>query len=91
MDPKDILTDEREIVAIYPVDGSVGWTTSEQYLRAFPVDKVEPYGEPGEYCALPWFAIWKGGQIIARINAIAIGEVYYAKNKNKSAKEDNYG
>ena len=90
---KDILNDEREIVAIYPADGSLGWTIEEPYHQALHVDKIEAYGEPGEYCALPWFALWEDGQIIARINAMAVSDVHYrinteSKNKPAEGKDD---
>ena len=65
-----ILDDLREIKRL------VYDTYSEQVGRD-GVEKIEAYGEPGEYCMRPWFAIWRGGVIVRRVNANEIFAVDY--------------
>lgn len=58
-----LLEDNREITAVsfgYPDGFSVG---------NYGVTKIAIYGEPGEYCMIPWVAIYKGDVITHRIPA----------------------
>lgn len=69
-----LLEDDREIAAVsfgYPGGFSVG---------SYGVTKILAYGEPGEFCMLPWVAVYKGDTIIHRIPANII-RITYKKGK----------
>jgi len=48
------------------------------------VTKIVAYGEPGEYCLLPWFAIYKGDTIMCRVNAAAIETLEHIEKEGES-------
>ena len=61
----DILHDDRPI-------SSISW--GEESWQCYVVghggiSKIEAYGEPSHYSSLPWFAIYMGDEIIARLCA----------------------
>ena len=41
------------------------------------VTKIVCYGEPSQYCEVPWFAVYVGDDVIARVNGAMIEEVQY--------------
>ena len=41
--------------------------------------RIVAYGEPGECCYVPWFAVFVGEDVTRRVNAADIGIVEYAK------------
>ena len=70
---KDTLHDEREIDSIwYPGDRDENYAVGRH-----GVEKIEPYGEPGQGARVPWFAIWIDGRVVARVNAAMLREVCY--------------
>ena len=75
----NLLKDKRKIRAIFFIDGTLGWTTEpvRDQIPALHADRIEVYGEPGEFCDRPWFAIWRQGKVIERVNAQAVSEVMY--------------
>lgn len=42
------------------------------------VTKIRAYGEPGQYCMVPWFAVHRGAEIICRVPAEQAMLVGYA-------------
>jgi len=40
------------------------------------VEKIECYGEPGEYCLIPFLKIWKNGEVVERCNALPFRIIY---------------
>ena len=80
----ELLEDTREIKAIFFEDGTLGWTTEPcpgEQVPARNADKIEVYAERGWYGPVPWFAIWRQGKIIERVNANAVSEVWYESDK----------
>jgi len=71
---KDMLHDSRTIQAIWVEEGE-GWSIGKT------VDKIEVYKEPGQEAYVPWFAIWKDGEIEMRVNAARLESVVYAKEE----------
>lgn len=74
--PTQILDDTRKI------KGLVMDTFSHEVGRD-GVEEIVAYGEPGEFCDLPWFALYYKGQICRRINAITIFAVDYVEKKEE--------
>ena len=70
----DILSDDRTIKGIWDEAGE-GWCIG----GVGEIEKIEAYPEPGECCNRPWFAVWKGGKIIQRVNSAYIANVVYAE------------
>ena len=76
-DKNTLLNDTRGIKSIWS-SGPEVWGYAIQKLGcAVVVDEIECYGEPGEYCYIPWLRIWKDGKVIERINSHTISEVQY--------------
>ena len=64
-DVKTILKDERTIIRI-------DWDTedgSRFLVGEGGVTAIVAYGEPGEYCLVPWLAVYKGDEIVHRVPA----------------------
>jgi len=82
-----LLDDKREISTIW--FSGYSWTTNANpYSTEKKAEKIEVYAEPGLYCNMPWFAIWKEGSIISRIPASSCDEVLYKEVKDaKNNKE----
>ena len=49
---------------------------SQYEVNAGGCTKIEAYGEPGEFCLIPWLAVWVGDEIRTRIPAIMVQVVY---------------
>ena len=71
-----LLTDKREIRAIYGY-GEAGVAFEVKGCSKGGFDKIEVYGEEGQMSLVPWFAVWRDGQIVNRINAAWIETVAY--------------
>ena len=72
---EEMLHDGREIrVLRLPGGGGRGWAVGRD-----SVDKIEVYGEPGHGVMAPWFALWSGGKIWARVNAAMVESVGYVR------------
>ncbi len=74
-----LLEDTREIQKVYSVDGD-WWAVGLQGVTA-----IKAYGEPGQYCYLPWFAIYKGDTITGRVNGAHVVDVVYREDNNEDA------
>lgn len=81
MDVKDmiptILDDARKIDSIWFEDGQTGHAVSIHETSSFKCDEIRAYAENGQCAPVPFFAVYRGGQIIARIPAHMV-EVRYA-------------
>lgn len=71
-----ILKDEREIEAIWFVNDPNGG--GHMIAAGWPTTKIVAYGEPGPHCELPWFAVYHGEHIHARVPALHVTVVYKA-------------
>ena len=40
--------------------------------------RIVAYGEPGEHCYVPWFAIYRGDEVAQRVNGNMVETVIYA-------------
>lgn len=69
-----ILADERPILAIH----SSAIDSADFEVGEFGVTLIEKYGEPAMHCDIPWFRIYKGDEICARVCAHHIALVRYA-------------
>ncbi len=65
MKPVDILHDERTIVEI-TWDRDDG---SRMKVGEWGITAIVAYGEPGEYCAVPWLAVYRDADAVFRIPA----------------------
>ena len=68
-----MLEDDRAITAISSEDHnySVGHRAGSGVCT-----KIEVYGEPAEFCYVPWLAVYCGDEIYARVPAWMVA-VYY--------------
>ena len=68
---KQILEDEREIIAIY-------WDAPDGRMRKGDggITAIKVYGEPGEYGYVPFLAIMRGDVIWQRMTALHVRIVY---------------
>ena len=69
---KTMLEDDRPITQIY-------WDDEEGSVLSvgdFGVTKIVAYGEPGEFCLVPWLAVYKGKEISQRIPSRLVRIVY---------------
>ena len=41
------------------------------------VTRIEVYHEPGNGAAVPWFAVWAGDRLVARVNSAYVESVGY--------------
>lgn len=78
-DTVSMLHDDRAIKLISGVWGDEAWT----WEVGKSCDSIEVYGEPGEYCYVPWFLIKKDGVIISRQNAHKCDSVLYVSMESK--------
>jgi len=70
-----IHMDPRPINAIfYPGENAGGWTTSPGY--SISCDKIVAYAENGQMAPVPFYAVYRDGQIMARVPAQLV-EVQY--------------
>lgn len=76
MEPTTILTDDREIDGIwYPGEDTAGYCVSSASHRC---EKIVAYSENGHMAPIPFFAVYRDGEIFARIPANLV-EVQYKK------------
>ena len=75
-DTLSILEDKRQISSIHWDDE----LDSRFMVGEVCVERIEAYGEPGQYCMLPWFAIWKDGKVVQRVNGSHISRIAYVEN-----------
>ena len=64
---KNILEDTRKIESIHDDAAGITW-----HIVGGEVTKIEAYGEPGEYCLIPYLAIWKGDFLYERRPALGL-------------------
>ena len=70
-----ILNDDREIRGISGTSIDEGdW---EYLINCLGIEKIQVYAEYGQMAGVPWFAIWKNGEIRWRINAVFVECVNY--------------
>jgi hypothetical protein len=50
----------------------------------FGVTKISAVDENGEMARVPWFEVWKGESLYARVNAKYVSEVLYVEGQAKS-------
>lgn len=74
-----ICDDTREIDAIWleeGCDGPNGWCTTASEKSSYKCDRIRAYAENGQCAPVPFFAVIKGDQIVARVPAHMV-EVRY--------------
>lgn len=74
-----ILEDTRKIDSIWFEDGQTGHSVSINEKSSYKCDDIRAYAENGQCAAVPFFAVYRGTQIIARVPAHMV-EVRYAGN-----------
>jgi hypothetical protein len=47
----------------------------------YEVTKISAVDEQGEMAYVPWFEVWKGDRLLARINASYVSEVFYQEGQ----------
>ena len=66
----EILQDKRTIESVERGVGDESTFFSiNSTTNVYKVDKIEVYAEPGRYCELPWFHIFRDDKIICRMSA----------------------
>ena len=70
---KDILQDEREVIAI----GASLMDNPDWQVGRNNVTKIEVYAQSALYCDVPWFAVYVGEDIVARVNGLELALVRY--------------
>ena len=71
--------DEREIYSIILANG-------DKYYLNNMFTKIECIKEYGQVYYVPWFAVWVGDKLFARINGNYVQQVIYSRQQKK--KED---
>ena len=66
-----ILNDERPIRCLVEEGASIA------QVGQLGVTKIEAYGEPGEYCFIPFFAVYKDDKIFFRVNGLKVYQIFY--------------
>jgi hypothetical protein len=75
---KTILDDTRKIESIsYPDEDASGFWINASKLSSSRCDEIRAYAENGQCAPVPFFAVYRDGQIYARIPAHMV-EVRYA-------------
>jgi len=69
METQTILTDERQILEITYQDG--------YFKVGVGITKIMAYGELGQGNYVPWFALFVGDQLVARVNGMYVTLVTY--------------
>jgi len=67
-----LLQDSTPIYSVWGEDGQTGATVGLAGVTAISV-----YREVGNGAMVPWFKVWKGGRLHARLNAQHMTEVVY--------------
>ena len=70
---EDILNDSRDVLAI----GCSLIDSPDWEVGRYGVEKIEMYRQGAYHCDVPWFAIWVGGEIVARVNGLELAFVRY--------------
>ena len=71
---KSVLDDTREIKSVW-------WHPGGAFaVGSCRVTKIEAYREAGQGGYVPWFAVWKGDDLLCRVNGAVIAGVEYAPN-----------
>lgn len=52
-----------------------------QTVGRYGVTKVSVFDEHGEMAHVPWFEVWKGNALYARVNARFVSEVLYQEGQ----------
>ena len=76
---KDIKGTEIEVIIglEFPIDRADIWVGGYLYDRgASLVTKIEVYQETGQMAHVPWFAVYSGRKILARVNAAHVAIVH---------------
>ena len=82
MEIDTILDDPRPIEWIcQPWEDAVAWTTRDGRYKN--CDEIHAYAEPGHMARIPFFAVVKGGEIIARAPATMV-EVGYVATQDET-------
>lgn len=83
-----LIDDKRPIVRVEgtwnDTDPQISWQTLYVYAVnakgkdciAGNCDRIEVYEENGQMAKVPWFAIWKNEQVIARVDAQGLQVTY---------------
>jgi hypothetical protein len=93
MSARLILDDERPIDAIYCEDRCFRVLEPNPYGipndEPYRCDRIEPYPENGLHTNTVWFRVWRGPQIIARVNGFAVHSIHYdvAQEEEKKTEE----
>jgi len=67
----NIISDERPIVRLYTAQDS------SFAVGNFGVTIIKPYTENGEMALILWFEIYKGDEVVARVNGRYVESVHY--------------
>jgi len=70
-EPSILMDDKRKIISIWLGDES-GWRIDQNDITA-----IVPYYETGEMAYVLWFAVYKGDEIISRVNGKFVWNVNY--------------
>lgn len=71
-----MLEDPRDIISV-----CFNFPEAGPFRVGSNCSKIEAYGEQGEYCLVPWMALWDGDSIFLRIPA-SILTIEYRKEKS---------
>lgn len=50
-------------------------------VGTYGVTRISAVDENGEMAHVPWFEVWKGDALYARVNSAFVGEVYYEEGQ----------
>lgn len=75
MSVKPMFEDNREITTLYFPGGHC------TVVGIGEVEKIEVYQEPGECGYVPWFAVYRGGVIVGRVNGIHVESIRYKEDE----------
>ena len=70
-EPSSFMVDKREIISIWLSEEN-GWRIDQNDITA-----IVPYYETGEMGYVLWFAVYKGDEIISRVNGKFVWNVNY--------------
>ncbi len=73
--PASMMNDARKIQQICLPDDAGWWAVGREGIT-----EIVPYGEKGMYCNLTWFAVYAGDEIVSRVNANCVADVWYGKD-----------
>lgn len=70
-----MLSKDTRLIYALVLEGVSYWVGSDNVTRISAVD------ENGEMAHVPWFEVWRGEKLHARVNAAYVSEVYYQKGQ----------